>query len=301
MAELFLASERQADGTRAPVAVKRIRPEAASDPKVVKMLIDEGRVTQLLTHPGIARTLRTLEADGQFFLVMEYVDGRDLRTVLKKLVELGKRLPHALAALIALRAVEALDHAHRAATESGQHLMIVHRDINPTNLMVSYAGLVRVVDFGIARAADRLTTTQAGVVKGKLRYMAPEQAGGKQLDHRADLFAVGLVLCELLSGRKPLPELSDMEFIHRVMRGTVPPLRERHPEIPAALDAIVERAMQPDREKRYGWGSEMASELEGWLASLPRPPREPDLGAVMSRIFPGEAAKTQQTLVELSE
>lgn len=296
MADLFLASQLLPDGTRAPLAIKRLRPEAAKDEKLVRMLIDEGRLTQQLTHPGIARTLETVQEDGVFYLVMEFVDGRDLRTVHKRLLELGKKLPGALAALVALRAVEALDHAHRAATTGGQHLRVIHRDLNPTNLMISYSGVVRVIDFGIARAADRLTATQAGVVKGKLRYMAPEQASGKELDHRADLYAVGLVLYELLLGRRPLSELSDMEFIRRVLTHTVPPLREVFREVPPELDAIVSKAMQGDRERRYAWGSEMGRDLDAYLRTLPKQPRESDLAAVMSRIFPGEAAKTRLLL-----
>jgi serine/threonine protein kinase len=300
MAELFLASEQRPDGTRAPVAIKRIRPEAASDQKLVKMLIDEGRVTRHLAHPGIARTLHTVKSHDVFYLVMEYVDGRDLRSVLKRLIALDKRLPAALGALIALRTAEALDHAHRAATEDGRHLQIVHRDLNPTNLMISYAGEVRVIDFGIARAADRLTATRAGVVKGKLRYMAPEQASGAQIDHRADLYALGLVLYEMIAGQMPLHNLSDMEFVRVMLRGQIPPLRQLKlvPSVPPELDAVVEKALQTDRRQRYAWGSEMAQDIDRWYSTLARPPRAADLALVMNKLFPGETERLQQQLQE---
>jgi len=296
MAELFLASERLPDGTVKPVAIKRIRSEAARDPKLVKMLIDEGRVTKELAHPGIARTIQTVKGGDIFYLVMEYVDGRDLRSLLKKLKEEGKRLPPALAALVALRVADALDYAHRAATEEGNHLQIIHRDVNPTNLMITYSGVVRVIDFGIARANDRLTSTQAGVVKGKLRYMAPEQASGKAIDHRADIYAVGLVLYEMLAGHQPLPQMSDMEFIGVVLRGTVPPLRDMPVGVPLALDAIVEKALARDLDKRYQWCSQMAQDLEKWMSGLTRLPQDTDLASVMAKLFPGEAARLPKLL-----
>ncbi|MBS2021138.1 MAG: serine/threonine protein kinase [Deltaproteobacteria bacterium] len=299
MGELLLATERLADGTLAPVAIKRILPEAASDPKLVKMLIDEGRVTRGLAHPGIARTLRTVEQDKQFYLVMEFVDGTDVKSLIRKLREMGKRLPAALGAFVAMRAADALDFAHRATSEDGTWLQIVHRDINPTNLMISYAGEVRVIDFGIARAADRLTATRAGVVKGKLRYMAPEQASGTQLDQRTDIYALGLVLYELLSGTRPLSNLSDMEFIHVALRGELPRLRDLKIGLPDELDAIVARATMREQDDRYTWGSEMATDLENWLLTLPKQPSEAELGGVMRRLFPQEAERMPQFLASL--
>ncbi len=296
MAELFLATEDLPNGTRHPVAIKRIRPEAADDPKLVNMLIDEGRVTRQLTHPGIARTLRTVKAHDVFYLVMEFVDGRDLRSIIKKLAELGKRLPPALAAYIGMKVADALDYAHRAATNDGQHLGIVHRDVNPTNLMVSYSGEVRVIDFGIARAADRLTATQAGVVKGKLRYLAPEQAAGKEIDHRADLYALGLVLWELFVGERPMQDLPDMEFVRIFVRGPLPSLANIDARIPAPLAAVVDKALQRDRNQRYAWGSDLADDLRLWLAELKRQPTNAELASMMSQLFPGEDGRLKSLL-----
>jgi serine/threonine-protein kinase len=297
MAEVFLVLERAAGRAPVPFALKRIRPEAANDPDVHKMLTDEANLSQRLMHRGIARTVKAEHVDGQLYLVMEFVDGRDFGRVLARERELNERIRPELAALVVLRAAEALDYAHRLKDKDGRPMNIVHRDVSPSNIMVSFQGEVRLIDFGIARAERRLTATHTGIIKGKYRYMAPEQALGKPIDHRADVYSMGVVLYEALAGMRPLPELSDMELLVAVSRSQIPPLRAIERTAPPGLARITMRCMDADLNARYATAADLASDLRAWLTqNLPRALTPSDLEAFMARLFPTERSEIAQLL-----
>lgn len=300
MAEVFLVVERVPGAAPVPYALKRMRPEVGQDPEVRRMLVDEGNLTTRLMHRGIARTVRVDTIEGQLHLAMEFVDGRDLARVLTELRNHDEKIPPELAALVVLRAAEALDYAHRLRDRDGKPLQIVHRDVSPANLMISFTGEVRVIDFGIARAERRLTETHTGIIKGKYRYMAPEQALGKGVDARADVYALGVVLYEALAGTKPLPELSDMELLVAVSQSRIPPLRQIDRAAPPALARITARCMDADLGARYGSAAELASDLRAWLAeNLDRALTPHDLGALMARAFPHERGEVAGLLARL--
>lgn len=290
MAEVYLVLDRTPGREPAAYALKRIKPEVAGDPAVANMLVDEGRLTARLMHRGIARTVRVERQGHAIYLIMELVDGRDLGAVLKELRARGQRLPPELAALVALRAAEALSYAHQVTDDERRPLQLVHRDVSPSNVMISFAGEVRVIDFGIARAEKRLTETRTGIVKGKYRYMAPEQALGKPVDARADVYALGVVLYEALAGQRILPALSDMELLAAVTRSAIPPLRSIDRTAPPGLARIVARAMEADLTARYGSCAELATDLRTWLAEhVPRSLTPADLEALMTALFPGQS------------
>lgn len=299
MAEVFLGLERGADGRLVPYAIKKLLPQVRDDSDVVRMLVDEARLSARMSHRGIARTVRAGRDEGEIYLAMEFVDGRDLGALLSTLRDARRLLDPQLAVLVVLRASEALDYAHRLVSSSGQPLKVVHRDVSPANIMLGYDGEVRVIDFGVARAEERLAKTQAGVVKGKYRYMAPEQALEQPVDHRADVYSLGVVLYEALAGQVLLPALGDVDVILAVLNAKVPPLRAVNPHVPPELARIVARAMEKDVSARYPSCADLSSDLRAWIARNAPPDLGPShLAAVMVREFPDTAGRLRGLLAE---
>lgn len=266
MAEVFLAWFEE-KGRRVPVALKRILPEVAKDKDVKVMLLDEARISARLVHPGIAQTLDLGKVGETYFLVVEYVDGRELRAVFDAMAARQEMIPPIVLAYVLEQAALALDFAHRLADEKGKPMAIVHRDISPANIMVAFDGSAKVIDFGIARAADRMTRTAMGVVKGKYRYISPEQALAKTVDHRSDLYSLGVVLYEGLAGHPILPGLPEARVPMEVIDGKVPSLAQAGASAPPALEALVTRAMSMDVSERPASGAAMAHELASFVAS----------------------------------
>ena len=200
MAELYLARRMRPAGQDRTVVLKRILPHLAEDSAFVSMFLDEARIAARLHHQNVIEIL-DLGAEGDsFFIAMEYIHGEDMRRVAKRAMESNRRLPAALACRVVASAARGLDYAHKRTDQTGRPLQIVHRDVSPQNLLVGFDGQVKVVDFGIAKAIDKATVTASGVIKGKHAYMSPEQAIGRSIDHRTDVFALGVVLYELLTG-----------------------------------------------------------------------------------------------------
>lgn len=297
MAEVFLGLHQAADGSVSPYAIKKLLPQAREDQDVVKMLIDEARLSARMSHRGIARTVKAGRDDGEIYLAMEFVDGRDFGALLSALRDARRFLDPAIAALIVLRASEALDYAHRLVSTTGQPLNVVHRDVSPANIMLGYDGEVRIIDFGVARAEERIAKTQTGVVKGKYRYMAPEQALEQPVDHRADVYSLGVVLYEALAGQMLLPTLGDVDVILAVLNVKVPPLRAINPDVSPDLARIVARAMEKDVTARYQSCADMSTDLRSWMAKNAEPDTGPaHLSAVMVREFPDTAQRLTRLL-----
>ncbi|WP_434384390.1 serine/threonine protein kinase [Melittangium boletus] len=266
MAEVFLARAEGPMGFQKTVVIKRVLSHLAEDPAFTRMFLAEAKVAALLDHPHLGQTFDFGEADGAFFLAMEYVDGLNLRVLLKRAHAAGRRLPFALCARIIAQVCEGLAHAHGFVDPAtGKPMGLVHRDISPDNILVSWSGVVKVVDFGVVKVSGQGAGTEAGLLKGKVAYMPPEQIQGRPLDARADLFALGMVFYELLGGRKPFAAESDAGLLRAIVSQPLPPVTTHRADVPVALQRILERALAKDREARYATCRELHQDLERYL------------------------------------
>jgi serine/threonine protein kinase len=267
MGEVYRGVDVGYGGIERPVAVKLIAPGLALDPGLKRQFVDEAKLSYLLCHQNVIGVRDVGEIDGRFYIAMEWVDGADLGTLLGRLrTQAGQPLPLRFACLVAVEAARGLDYAHRARDAAGQPLHLVHRDISPSNLLVSFEGEVKVSDFGIARSRLREVTSLPGGLKGKIGYMAPEQARAEPLDARADVFSLGAVLFEMLTGQNPFvyDGPRENEALDRVRQGRFPSVRTLAPSLPQGLEAVVMRAMAPKREDRYQSCDKMREDLESF-------------------------------------
>lgn len=262
MAVVHLA-EKVTNGERSrPVAIKRLHPHLVNEGDFVAMFLDEARLTTRLRHPNIVPTLDVVFADSELFLVMDYVEGETLANMRKNARHRNIEFPVGVAAAIIHDALEGLHAAHETTDSQGRALGVVHRDFSPGNLMIGTDGVGRVLDFGVAKAEGRLSSTQAGMLKGKLSYMAPEQLLGGVVDRRADLFSAGLLLWELLTGRRAYyGGDNDTAIIAKVLAADFEAPSIGRPEVSTALDVVVLRAVLADAEERYPTAREMADAL----------------------------------------
>jgi serine/threonine protein kinase len=267
MAEVFRALALGPEQFQRVVVVKRILPQFAAKPSFVQMFIDEARLCGRMSHPNIIQVYEFGNQDNQYFITMEYVEGRSLGHVLQRLHERKERLPPLIAAEIMRQICRGLAYAHGLTAEDGKPLQIVHRDLSPANLLVGYNGAVKVLDFGIARMENRFRAgiTDPGQVKGKSSYLAPEQLSGNPVDHRADLFTLGIVLHEMLTGQRLFRAGNTTEEIQRIRAMPIVPPSQVNRAVPVRLDAIVLRALRRQREERYQDATDLADALEGFL------------------------------------
>jgi eukaryotic-like serine/threonine-protein kinase len=268
MAEVYLARQAGAAGFEKLVCLKRILPHLARDRQFVEMFLNEARLAARLDHPNIVSIYDLGEANGNYFIAMEFIDGPSLRAVAKRARERGERLPIAEVVKIVSMAAAGLHYAHELADAGGKPLGLVHRDISPDNVLVHRNGVAKVVDFGIAKAANSGGRTRTGALKGKVAYMPPEQLRGEPLDRRADVFALGVVLYEMLAGQRPWEGDSDVSLIGRIMTEEPKPLSALRPEAPAGLTAVLDRALAKDRGPRYPSCHDLQADLEALLVSL---------------------------------
>ena len=271
MAEIFRAVTNGTEGFRRVLVVKRIRKSLDASSEFLRMFFDEAKISALLNHPYIVQIYDFGQIDGAYFLAMEHVDGRDLGNVLRRLHRLGKQLHPSTAALIAQQVAQGLHHAHTLQSADGQPFNIVHRDVNPSNVMLLRTGIVKILDFGIAKAsaAAGKAQTRATVIKGKLGYLSPEQARCEVLDGRSDVFSLGATLWEMLTGEKLFSGTTDFERIRNVLEAPIGPPSRHRAGIPAALERIVMRALDRDLRRRYANAEEMAEDLEEFLRRSP--------------------------------
>ena len=247
--------------TRA-VAIKRLHPHFARDPELVRMFLDEARLAARIAHPNVVATLDIVSSEDELLLVMEYVRGASLSQLARALRERGERVRPLVATGIVAGVLHGLHAAHEAKDDLGERLDIVHRDVSPQNILVGTDGVARVLDFGVAKAAGRLQTTQQGQLKGKLGYMAPEQARGAPVTRRTDVFAASVVLWETLTGERLFRGDNEAHVLERVLRGDAPAPSVVAPHLPGSLDRIVLRGLRRDPGERYATAREMAQELE---------------------------------------
>lgn len=259
--------------------VKRLRDES-----LVQMFLDEARLAARLNHPNIVHTYEIGESGGQFFIAMEYLEGQSISQLVGKLVEAGEGLREPLVAHIASLALKGLHHAHELCDFDGTPLGVVHRDISPQNLFVTYSGEVKLLDFGIAKAAVNSTQTDTGVLKGKIRYMAPEQVAGGSVDRRLDIFAFGIVMWELLA-RRPLFEGDAISILTRVTSKPLPSVQTVRADVSPELDAIVQRALRSNPDERYPSADAMRAEIDEFLRGHDPAALEKELSRMMSQLF----------------
>jgi len=261
MAEIFLATQHGAEGFEKHVVLKRILTQFSADPQFSNMFIDEAHISMSLQHSNIVQVLDLGVAAGRYFLVMELVDGWDLEKILKRAHETGMAFPPALALYIVTVVCRALSYAHGKA-RAGKPLGIVHRDISPNNVLISEQGEIKLADFGIAKAQRKREKTAAGVIKGKVAYMSPEQASGAVIDKRSDLFSVGSLLYRMMANVLPFEAPTDLEQLLRVQKAVGTPIEKVKPGVSPAVQAIINKAMRLAPSERYQAADEMLADIE---------------------------------------
>jgi serine/threonine-protein kinase len=254
------------------VAIKRLHDSFARDPEFVEMFLDEARIAARIQHPNVVPILDVVATQGELFLVLEYVHGPALTRLLRRTAKAGMQVEPRMAIAIGAAILSGLHAAHEARRESGEPLEIVHRDVNPQNVIVGIDGITRVLDFGIAKASYRYHSTGQGIVKGKLRYMAPEQISGKAVDRRTDIFAASAVIWEVLTGVPFIRGEEPAAILYEIINKARPAPSTLAKGVPAALDRVILRGLAPDPNDRYQTAAEMAADLERSLA--PATPRE---------------------------
>ncbi|KIG12442.1 Serine/threonine protein kinase PrkC, regulator of stationary phase [Enhygromyxa salina] len=291
MAEVYRAQYTGIEGFAKELVVKRLREEFVERPEIVQMFLDEARVAATLTHNNVVHTYDLGELYGEYFIAMELLVGEELVAVLRRAVTTGHMIPMDLAIGIIMQALEGLHYAHAQTDQNGQPLGLVHRDINPTNIHVGYDGLCKIVDFGIAATRATAVSKGPGQFAGKLSYMAPEQIHGENLDGRADIFAVGVILYEMCVGRR-LFRGKPAEVRERILSGDVPAPTFVDPEFPPELEAIIMRALEIDSNDRYQNCDHMYRELDTFMQEygLAATPRR--ISAFMNEMF-GEGAPAE--------
>ncbi|MGV3625039.1 MAG: protein kinase domain-containing protein [Archangium sp.] len=265
MAEVFAAKAFGVEGFERILAIKKILPTMAEDEEFITMFIDEARISVQLNHANVVHIHELGKHDDAYYIAMEYVSGKDLRALLERFRRRKEIMPTAMAVFCATKICEGLDYAHRKKDARGQELHIIHRDVSPQNILISYEGEVKIIDFGIAKAANRSQKTQAGILKGKFGYMSPEQVRGLPIDRRSDVFAVGVILYEMLTGEKLFVGESDFSTLEKVRNAEVPTPRQFNPNIPAGLEKVVMKALAREAEDRYQWSSDLQEDLMRFL------------------------------------
>lgn len=259
MATIWVAEQVGPQGFARFVAIKRLLPEFERNPLLREMFLDEARLASELSHPNIGQVYELGEVDGQHFIAMEFIDGLSLEDVIHHYAERGP-IPVELAARLMVNILDALEYAHRATDRDQKPLGIVHRDVTPSNILISNDGIAKLVDFGVAKATKHRTATQSGAVKGKYAYMSPEQIAGEEITPQSDIFSLGITFFELLTGKKPFGD--ELVAVSAIVKDPTPDPREFRPNIPDAFVQITRKALEKDRTQRYPSARSMFLDLE---------------------------------------
>ena len=296
MAEVFKAKSYGVEGFEKIIAIKRILPTMGEDRDFIKMFIDEAKIAGQLAHANICQIFELGRIDGSHFIAMEYIWGKDLLQIQNRLRKIKQPMPIPMACFSIAKVLEGLDYAHRKRDPLGRPLEIVHRDCSPQNVLVSYEGEVKVIDFGIAKATSRNSRTMAGVLKGKFGYMSPEQVRGLPLDRRSDIFALGTMLYECLTSERLFQGETDFSTLEKVRNVDIRPPREINPNIPPAVEAVIMKALAKDVEERYQWCSEMLADLQAFLMSQDVVFTAKSLSSWLKDVFASEIDRERQQL-----
>src|SRR5262245_26141481 len=285
MAEVFKAKTFGVEGFERLLAVKRILPNIAEDEEFIAMFIDEAKIAVQLQHANIAQIFDLGKVEDSFFIALEHVNGKDLRSIFDRLRGKGEVMPIQQACHIMMQVCEGLDYAHNKRDAQGRELHLVHRDISPQNVLIGYEGEVKLIDFGIAKAAGKASKTQAGILKGKFGYMSPEQVRGLPIDRRSAIFAVGIVPYQLLTNERLCVGESDFATLEKVRNVEIMPPSSYNKKIPDQLEKIVMRALAKDPEDRYQNAIDLHDDLQSFLYTIGEFYSRKDLAAWMKKVF----------------
>jgi eukaryotic-like serine/threonine-protein kinase len=298
MAEIYRAKTFDSTGQPHLVAVKRVLAHLAEDDDFIQMLVDEAKIASILRHSNIARVYEFARAHGEYFIAMEHVDGKDMRTVLERCRAKKKPVPPEHAAYVAAEIASALHAAHSAVDPKRRPLRIVHRDVSPSNVICSYAGEVKLCDFGIAKATLSRVNTKTGVIKGKVKYMSPEQALGRKLDHRSDIFSLGSCLYEMLTRIPPFTASNEMDLLIKVRDAKYRPISDLTPAVPPELEAICDKCLTRSRAHRYQTAAEVEADLRSFLRKYMPNYSRSHLGRFIRKMFANEIDRELRMLEE---
>jgi serine/threonine protein kinase len=300
MAELFLARQVGPQGFQKTVVVKRLHQRLASEEEVVKMFVDEARIAARLTHSNIVQIYDLGVSQGQYYIAMEWVRGNNLMEVIERELATGDHMPYGLVAHVVSQVCRGLHYAHTLTDELGRPLAIVHRDVSPQNVLLGYEGEVKLVDFGIAKAASRAAETQAGILKGKVAYMSPEQVQNQPVDARSDIFSAGILLYELTCRRRLFRRNSDFATMRAVLKDPIPPPSAVVEDVPDEIEMVILQALARDPERRFQSAQEMQHVLERGIRSNGWSVGASDVASFMEQLFrdgepsPGPPAPARQ-------
>ncbi len=299
MAEVFLGVASGLGGFTKLLVVKRIHPQLMDEPEFLTMFLDEARLAARLSHPNVVHTLEVNQSeDGLPFIAMEYLEGQSLDRVVRQARRDSVEVARSFGLGVVVRALEGLHYAHTLKDYDGTQLQVVHRDISPSNLFITYQGVTKVLDFGIAKATTQIAETRTGRIKGKISYMAPEQAKGQAVDARADVWSMGVVLWEMLAQRRLFKDENDLLVMNRVLNADIPEIREVSPDLPESLHEIVHKALTVDVNARFASAEEMRLAIEAAAAADPRVQIDGQsvVAAQMDSLFAGIRARHDERI-----
>ncbi|MBI3074481.1 MAG: serine/threonine protein kinase [Deltaproteobacteria bacterium] len=295
MAEVYKAKARTIHGIEKVVAIKRILPHLTKNKKFITMFLDEARLSIHLNHANVVQVFDIGVSGGSYFIVMEFVEGLNLRTLLESCIDEGKILPVEVAVYVMMEVLKGLSYAHEKRDANGRRLSIVHRDVSPPNVLLSLEGEVKITDFGLAKATSQLEESDPDILKGKLSYMSPEQAHGQSVDQRADLFAAGILLFESLTSRRLFKGENDIETLELVRAARVPSIARFNPKVPWALEEIVVKALARDGDARYQTARAFEEDLARFLFANSLKVTSSDLSRVVKETLGWKRSKTPAT------
>ncbi|MDC0680426.1 serine/threonine protein kinase [Sorangium atrum] len=298
MADVCLAVAQGPAGFNKLVVLKRVRAELVEDAEILAMFLDEARLAARLNHPNVVQTHEVGDEGARFFIAMEYLDGQPLGSVRSRMGH--DKVPLPLQVRVLCDALAGLHYAHNLRDFDGTPIQVVHRDVSPQNIFVTYDGVIKVVDFGIAKAADSLTETRTGMLKGKVSYMSPEQARGERVDRRSDVFSVGVILWEAIARRRMWKGFNDLAILGRLAIGEVPSLREEASKVDVdpEIERICQKALAPALEGRYATAAELQADLERWLVERHRGMTAREAGEIVASQFADDRARIKQVVEE---
>ena len=286
MAEVFRAESEGLQGFKKQVAIKRVLPHLSEKKKFISMFLDEARLCAQLTHSNCVQVFDIGVGDNAYFIVMEFVDGANLKSVAENLKKKhGRDMPLEVSAFLAAEICKGLDYAHNLKDSSGVDLHIVHRDMSPPNVLITKYGEVKIVDFGLAKASSQLEKSEPGIIKGKFSYLSPEAALGQDVDPRTDVFAVGIILWELLTGKRLFLGDTDFQTVKQVQEAKVPSVRSHNPQVPPELERVVNKSLARDPKERYQTARELAQDLTRFLFQYGKPVSSFDLAQVVEGVI----------------
>jgi serine/threonine protein kinase len=302
MAEVFVAESAGIEGFKKQVAIKRVLPQLSKKEQFIAMFLDEARLSAHLSHSNVVSVFDIGVGDGSYFIVMEYVDGADLKAVIEHQKKIGRRVPVEAAVYVCMKICQGLAYAHELRTTEGKPLQVIHRDITPANVLITRYGEVKIVDFGLAKASSQLAESDAGIIKGKFGYLAPETVLEMPADQRVDIFAVGIILWEMLAGRRLFLGETDFQTVRLVRDAVIPQLSRINEAVPADLEKILNRALARDRDGRYLNARDLGRDLTRFLYRYGRPVGDDDVADLVRgalAVLPGQQVDGSKMIAEL--